>query len=72
MPQKESYGKAIPNKINRFKNTKGKKKKRNDMIRIRCKKETRKLFYAFKVDWGFPAYEDALLWLLENAPKIKK
>lgn len=45
------------------------KDRRDDMIRIRCKKETRKLFYAFKVDWGFPTYEDALLWLLANAPK---
>jgi len=45
------------------------RKKRNEIIRIRCTKETRTIFYAFKVDMGFPTYEDALRWLLANVPK---
>lgn len=58
--------------VNPSKDVKNGGDRRNDMIRIRCKKETRKLFYAFKVDWGFPTYEEALLWLLANVPKSEE
>jgi hypothetical protein len=44
---------------------------KNDVLQIRCSRETRRAFKTFTSRWGFKSYEEALTFLLGKAEELK-